>query len=133
MSRFSRRSASRLATCDARLIRLFEFVVVEFDCTILGGHRGRKLQDRLFDAGKSKVRFPNSRHNSTPSLAVDAAPYPVDWEDRERFVYFGGFVKGMATALEIPIRWGGDWDRDTRVKDNDFDDLVHFELIGDQP
>ena len=29
----------------------------------------------------------------------------------------------------VEIRWGGDWDSDTQVKDNKFDDLVHFELI----
>jgi len=27
------------------------------------------------------------------------------------------------------LRWGGDWDRDTQVDDNNFDDLVHFELV----
>jgi peptidoglycan L-alanyl-D-glutamate endopeptidase CwlK len=27
------------------------------------------------------------------------------------------------------LRWGGDWDMDTKVSDNDFDDLVHFELV----
>ena len=29
----------------------------------------------------------------------------------------------------IPLRWGGDWDVDTELKDNDFDDLPHFELL----
>ena len=31
--------------------------------------------------------------------------------------------------MNIKLRWGGDWDRDTQVKDNSFDDLLHFELI----
>jgi hypothetical protein len=30
--------------------------------------------------------------------------------------------------MDIPLRWGGDWDSDTEVNDNGFDDLVHFEL-----
>ena len=28
------------------------------------------------------------------------------------------------------IRWGGDWDSDGEIKDNNFDDLVHIEIIG---
>ena len=31
--------------------------------------------------------------------------------------------------MGIKIRWGGDWDSDTQVNDNKFDDLVHFEEI----
>ena len=54
--------------------------------------------------------------------------YPIDWEDRERFSYFAGFVKGVAWRLNIRVRWGGDWDGDTELSDNNFDDLVHFEL-----
>ena len=44
--------------------------------------------------------------------------------------YFAGVVKGIASQMGIGIRWGGDWDMDTEVKDNRFDDLVHFELYG---
>ena len=34
-----------------------------------------------------------------------------------------------AKSMGIDIRWGGDWDRDTEVRDNKFDDLVHFEIV----
>jgi peptidoglycan L-alanyl-D-glutamate endopeptidase CwlK len=78
--------------------------------------------------GHSKVRYPNSCHNVNPSLAVDAAPYPIDWLDHERFIYFGGYVKGIAAQLKIPIRWGGDWDGDFTLKDNLFNDYAHFEI-----
>ena len=30
--------------------------------------------------------------------------------------------------MGIDLIWGGDWDGDTDLKDNAFDDLVHFEL-----
>lgn len=36
---------------------------------------------------------------------------------------------GVATMMGVKIRWGGDWDLDTDLKDNTFDDLPHFELI----
>ena len=78
--------------------------------------------------GNSKVKFPNGKHNKSPSVAVDVAPYPIDWKDRDRFHYFGGYVLGIAAMMGLRIRWGGDWDMDTQTKDNKFDDLVHFEI-----
>jgi len=68
-------------------------------------------------------------HNRYPSRAIDLAPWPLDWSDIRRFYYFGGFVVGVANKLDIPIRWGGDWDGDFEVKDQNFNDLVHFELL----
>ena len=29
---------------------------------------------------------------TNPSRAVDVVPYPIDWDDRERFHLFAGFV-----------------------------------------
>ena len=103
-------------------------MVGHFDCSILIGHRGEEAQNKAFDEGKSKVRYPKGKHNSKPSTAVDVAPYPIDWEDRERFIYFAGLVKGIALEMGISLRWGGDWNNDTQLSDNKFDDLVHFEL-----
>jgi len=131
MPKFSDRSMSRLDECDPKLIRLFKTVVEEFDCTIIEGHRGEDKQNEMVDLGRSQLGWPLSRHNGKPSKAVDVAPYPVDWEDRERFVMFGGYVLGVAKGMEIKIRWGGDWNRNTQVKDNRFDDLPHFELFED--
>ena len=126
--RFSSRSKRRLNTCDSKLQKLFKEVVKHFDCTILEGHRGEKAQNKAYNDGKSKVQYPNGKHNKHPSVAVDVAPYPIDWSDRDRFHYFGGFVLGVAKKMGMTIRWGGDWDMDTKTKDNRFDDLVHFEI-----
>ena len=128
MPKFGKKSKSRLKTCDEDLIALFEEVVKYFDCTVLEGHRGEKLQNKYFKEGKSKLKFPNGNHNNNPSTAVDVVPYPIDWDDRERMTYFAGFVKGVAYKMGIPIRWGGDWNNNTSLKDNSFDDLPHFEL-----
>ena len=128
MAKFSPRSSIRLATCDGRLIDLFCDVVKVYDCTILEGHRTQPRQDELYRTKLSHVQYPNSRHNSDPSLAVDVAPYPIDWNDRERFVAFGSFVRGVAYEKGISLRWGGDWDQDFDLKDQTFMDLVHFEI-----
>ena len=128
MARFGTRSKSRLHTCDERLKNLFTEVVKEFDCTVIEGYRDKEKQNKAFDKGNSKLKFPNGKHNQSPSIAVDIAPYPVDWKDRDRFHYFGGYVLGVAKSLGLNIRWGGDWNQDTQTKDNNFDDLVHFEI-----
>lgn len=130
MPRFSDRSMRRLLTCDQQLVILFEEVIKYFDCTVVCGHRDKEDQMAAYNSKNSKTPWPRSKHNSLPSKAVDVIPYPLDWEDRERMTYFAGVVKGIASQLGIGIRWGGDWDRDTEVKDNKFDDLVHFELYG---
>ena len=128
MPKFGKKSRKRLNTCDEDLIHLFEAVVKYFDCSVLEGHRGEEKQNKYFNEGKSKLKYPKGNHNKKPSNAVDVVPYPIDWEDRERMTYFAGFVKGMAASMGIPIRWGGDWNSNNDLKDNNFDDLPHFEI-----
>ena len=128
MPRFSSKSKSKLDTCDKRLVKLFKEVVKKYDCTIIEGYRGKERQNEAYRKGNSKVKYPNGKHNQNPSIAVDVAPYPIDWTDRDRFHYFGGFVLGTARQMGLDVIWGGDWDNDTKTKDNSFDDLVHFEL-----
>jgi len=128
MPRFGRRSRKNLETCNEDLQELFNEVIKYFDCTVIQGHRGKEEQNKYFDEGKSKVKYPNGRHNANPSNAVDVVPYPIDWKDTDRMYYFAGFVKGIAYKMGIPIRWGGDWNDNTEVKDTNFKDLPHFEL-----
>tara|TARA_R100000501_G_C2592704_1_gene92178 strand:- start:342 stop:734 length:393 start_codon:yes stop_codon:yes gene_type:complete len=128
MPRYSKISKERLATCDERLQGVFNEVIKHVDCKILEGHRSKERQNKLYDEGRTKVRYPDGRHNFNPSRAVDVTPYPVDWEDRERQTLFAGFVLGTARSMGINLRWGGDWDQDFQVMDNRFDDFPHFEI-----
>ena len=128
MPKFGRRSKERLATCDSRLQKVFNEVIKHVDCSVLEGHRGEERQNAFFEEGKTQVKFPKGRHNSSPSNAVDVTPYPVDWEDRERQTLFAGFVLGVAKLMGVTLRWGGDWDMDFHVMDNRFDDFPHFEI-----
>tara|TARA_R100001594_G_scaffold59171_1_gene93111 strand:- start:527 stop:925 length:399 start_codon:yes stop_codon:yes gene_type:complete len=129
MPYFGKRSKKNLTTCDDRLQRIFNEVIKHVDCSVIEGHRSEDRQNKLYDEGKTKVKFPNGRHNADPSLACDVVPYPINWEDRERMTLFAGFVKGIAKGMyNIDLRWGGDWDNDWEVKDNRFDDFPHFEL-----
>ena len=129
MPKFSQKSLDRLNECDKRLYAIFSEVVKHFDCTVLEGYRSEIEQNRLYEQGKTKVKYPNGKHNQRPSMAVDVIPYPIDWQDRERMCYFAGHVMAIAkTMFGVDIRWGGDWDLDTDLADNVFDDLPHFEI-----
>lgn len=131
MPSFGAVSRARLDTCHPDLVRLFERVVAQFDCSILEGHRDQATQDRYFAEGKSRLKWPQGRHCARPSQAVDAAPF-INGKasfDQRHCLYFAGFVMATARELGIGLRWGGDWDRDNEpVTDQDFQDLVHFEL-----
>lgn len=130
MPTFSARSKEILGSCNPQLQTLFLEVVKTFNCIIVCGYREKDAQDDLFRRGLSKLAWPNGKHNRNPSRAVDVYPYPINWQDKERMTYFAGFVMGKAETLGYSLRWGGDWNRDWKVRDNVFDDLGHFELIG---
>lgn len=135
MHKYSKISEQRWSTLHPDLQKVFYEVLNKIDHSILEGYRDKERQERAFLEGKSKLQFPKSKHNLTPSMAADVAPYPIDWNDIERFYLFAGFVLGTGYRLKKEciithdIRWGGDWNRNFDVKDNTFDDLVHFELV----
>ena len=133
-SRFGRTSKRRLMTCDPRLRVLFSYVANKFDCSIIQGRRDKATQDKYFAEGKSKLKWPNSKHNVLEpemlSKAVDVAPYidgKICWDSSQCY-YFAGYVMRVADELGLNIRWGGSWDRDRDVTDETFKDLVHYEL-----
>ncbi len=127
---FSERSLSILETCHIDIVRIMMDVIPHFDCSIISGYRGEDDQNELFRQGLSQKKFPNSCHNISPlSVAVDIAPYPIDWMDLEQFTYLAGFVKGIAIQRGIQLRWGGDWNNNYQVSDEHFRDFGHFELI----
>ena len=129
MNKFSQKSLDRLKGVEPELQELAHHVLRIHDCTVITGHRTEAEQQKAFDEKKSKVQYPNSKHNTYPSRAIDLSPFPIDWENTKRFYYFAGIVMGVADALGLHIRWGGDWDSDNDLDDQKFMDLVHFELV----
>lgn len=138
MPRYGRTSTSRLSTCDIRLQSVLNEVIKYYDCTIITGHRDKEEQNIKYVEGTSEVSWPNSKHNSNPSMAVDVAPWPIPtdwgdkiWKERTKFYELKAIIFYEAAKQGVEIRWGGDWDRDYDYLDNKFDDLVHFEIIGE--
>ena len=126
MPKFGKRSKERLRGIDTRLVNVLNELVKIMDVTIIEGLRSEQRQEKLLKEGSTKTKF--SKHIT--GKAVDLAPYPIDWKDRDRFHYMGGMIRGIAKQLNVPVRWGGDWDSDGETKDNSFDDLVHVEIRG---
>jgi hypothetical protein len=128
--KFGKRSKQRLQGVDSKLINVLNEVCKYFDVTVIEGLRSQERQNELVAQGKSKTKF--GKH--VQGKAVDIAPYPIDWNARDDFHYLGGFVLGVASQMGINVRWGGDWSDSSlsqnrrTTKDNNFDDLVHFEL-----
>jgi len=128
MPQFSEVSKKRLATCHPMLQELMNEVIKYYDCIILCGNRGEEDQNKAYHDGKSKLKYPNSKHNSIPSKAVDVGPYPLNWKDSKKFYHMMGYIKAVADQKGIKISWGGDWDSDSDFNDQTFNDLPHIEL-----
>lgn len=141
-------SENALRTCHPKLQRVARRAIEIFDFRVLEGHRNEQRQNELFydDPPKTKVKWPNSKHNTDPSRAFDIAPFPVIWpsytlrlkdfgkyvKSVARFYLLAGVIMTVAEEMGIKLRWGGDWDGDWDLFDQKFDDLGHFELAEDE-
>lgn len=127
MPRFSKKSNELLSTCHLDLKCLFRDVIEVIDCSIISGYRAPEEQFSLFKKGRirEKSRWvvqdrlkvvtykdgynKKSKHNESPSMAVDVMPYPIDWNNIERIKLFAEQVQQIAENINIDVVWGGDW------------------------
>ena len=101
------------------------------DISLVDGYRDRETQNYNFEAGTSTLRYPDSKHNRKPSRAVDLQPYPYPRYEPKLWGalgYIAGRACIIAEELGFEVIWGGDWDHDGDLTDQNFDDLFHFEV-----
>lgn len=126
--KLGQRSLDRLSGVNSSLVAVLKKACesMPFDITVLEGVRSYERQQELLKQGATKVSV--SRHMS--GNAIDIAPYPIDWNDTERFKIVAHHMFAAAKELGIVIRWGGNWSRkDETVKPtSSFVDMPHFEL-----
>lgn len=127
--KFGKTSKERLVTVDQKLQDLMQAVLdlEVFDLSVLEGKRSLERQKELVSQGKSKTL--KSKH--LEGKAVDVAIWEsggYEWDDSKAYYVLAGLVLAEAKRMNIKIRWGGNWDRDADFNDQDFNDLVHFEL-----
>lgn len=120
-------SMQRLSTCHPDLVRLISEVAKIFPLNVLCGYRNETDQNAAVSSGHSKTPWPSSKHNKLPSLAVDVEPQGYNPGETHRLVYLAGFVVGIASTLNVSVRWGGDFDMDFSLLEP-FQDLFHFEI-----
>jgi len=126
---FGSSSQARLDTCHPKLQEILNEAIKYVDISVLCGTRDKAAQDKAVADKASKVTYPNSKHNSSPSMAVDVAPYPIDWDNVARFALLQGLLRGIAMMKGIKIRSGIDWDSDGDITDHKFMDWPHIELL----
>jgi hypothetical protein len=127
---FSKTSKLNLGTCRKELQDSANLAIQILDFGVSCGQRGEADQNKAFAEKKSKVKFPNSKHNKIPSDAFDFFPAPLDWSDVQRFIYVGGVIIACGAVLGHDLRWGGDWNENGIIKDESFKDFPHIEYKG---
>jgi len=131
MRTWSAKSLAVRATLDPRLEQLVDALLLRMDVSLICGHRTEREQAEAYGSKHSKLKWPKSKHNSYPSLAVDIQPYPYPATEndlRAALGYMAGLCWVLSEAQGFKIRWGGDWNRNGDVTDNGFDDLFHLEI-----
>ena len=133
-----KKSAGVLITVSLNLQLVFyeTLLIGLIDVTAIEGRRAKARQNRLFAIDKSRVQWPNSKHNvlnpDDLAHAVDLAPY-VNGKASDNWyhcIYLAGVIQTCGEKLGIPIRWGGNWDQDGEpITDQDFQDLWHYEEV----
>lgn len=129
--KYSKTSLKRLYTCHSDLITICKKALDQspVDITVVCGYRDKLSQNQAYRDGYSKLEWPHSMHNQTPSKAVDLAPYisgKVQWNNVKGLYIIAGIVISIAYSLNVKIRWGGAWNgtlNDAYI----FNDLYHFE------
>ena len=135
MPAFGARSMRNRHTLHESLKDVLDEAILYYDFTILCGHRAKDEQDEAFNNNRSQVQWPNSKHNTFPSLAVDVAPYyahapHIRLNRLYEFVYLHGIIIGLAARRSIKLRSGQNWDMDDElITDQGFNDFPHIELV----
>ena len=101
---YSKLSLKRMSECHPDLQKIALELIKEMDVTVLCGHRNKADQEKAFNSGASKKHWPNSKHNKTPSLAIDIAPYPIQWKNLEPYKEMRERIAKIAKRLGIKIR-----------------------------
>lgn len=150
MPKYSTISLNKLNSCHQDLQTIFNYVVKYFDNSIISGQRTEQEQKGLYKIGREfdgdnwiitgdvvtykDGKYRKSAHNEYPSMAVDVVPYPIEWDNTDRMRYFVGYVKGIAQMLydygviSHLLKTGLDWNDNTVLKDQRFNDFPHFEI-----
>jgi len=136
--RLSDSSDKNLATCNNRIQFAVYWLLNFVDVGVACGHRTKATQNKAYANKASTLKWPDSKHNSMPSNAVDLYAYVagvgaiMDRRKSKRcyeyYARIAGLLEAYCDSKGYHFRWGGNWDGDDSLEDQNFNDLMHFEI-----
>lgn len=120
MPSFGKSSTRKLSSCDQRLQDICNEAIKHFDFSVICGFRCEAEQNAAYNGGASQLDWPNSKHNSTPSPAMDLTPWPLNWQDEQSFIELSKVIMAVAERQGTKLTWGGSW--------VSLVDMPHYEL-----
>lgn len=131
-------SRANLAGVHPRLIRVVEraIQISPVDFKVIEGVRTPERQKALYAQGRTKpgpvvtwtLKSNHFKQADGFGHAVDLLPAPYDWKDLQPFNQMATAMIAASRELDIPIRWGADWDADGKPREKGETDSPHFEL-----
>lgn len=129
--KLSERSLKILSTVKPDLQKVVKraIEISEVDFGVIQGNRTQQQQDELYAQGRTKpgpIVTWTLNSNHIGGNAVDLLPYingKAEWDNNGKLGLWPKIAKAMkqaANELNIPITWGGDWQKTP--------DRPHFEL-----
>jgi peptidoglycan L-alanyl-D-glutamate endopeptidase CwlK len=96
------------------------------DLKVICSYRNEHDQNKAFDEGTSKLKWPKSKHNCHPSEAIDVVPLPLDWNNIEPFEEMVQVFEEAWYLLDEDIT--KDWVLQVGA-DFSFKDYPHFQIV----
>lgn len=126
-------SLARLQGVDETLVNVVKraIEISEVDFTVLEGVRTLERQRELYAQGRTapgKIVTWTMKSRHIEGKAVDLVPYPLDWNDLEKFNKIKDAMFQAARELDVNLRWGADWDGDGKYREKGEYDSPHFEI-----
>jgi len=146
MYHYGKRSMRHYITLDPDLQLIGTELLLEYDHSIICGHRTVAEQQRLYSMEPPRTQIDGitikGKHNFNPSKAMDIVPYKKGYDpfkptekNYARFYFMMGIVRGIvnrlirAKRITHDVRFGLDWNRNDIFTDQVFHDLPHIELV----
>ena len=126
-------SLARLKGVDECLVKVVKraIEISEIDFTVMEGVRTLDRQRELYAQGRTapgKIVTWTMKSRHIEGKAVDLVPYPLDWNDIEKFNKIKDAMFQAAREQDVNLRWGADWDGDGKYREKGEYDSPHFEL-----
>ena len=131
--KLDKNSLALLQGVDETLVNVVKraIEISEVDFSVLEGVRTLERQRELYAQGRTapgKIVTWTMKSKHIEGKAVDLVPYPLDWNDLDKFNKIKEAMFQAARELDVNLRWGADWDGDGNYREKGEYDSPHFEI-----